>query len=388
MTNNHAPAVLHASPLINARRQYGGMRVVIDNRAVGEDDLRNTLALVSETNAGATNPLIVAFVDEHLPSSLGGWQPPPNTWPEFRGEWLTLPATHDLLIGGNYPLWCLNGAPGMALDPALRGTLKYTIAAGMPGAAAESRSMTHRANVRTGVHTRAQADALFASGNDWVAGWPLQAPAAKGKQRRADSRAIVLRLLQLAQAGAEVSELEAVIKQDAGLAFKMLRYINSAANGLSLQVQSFRHAVTFLGYQRLTRWLALLLLTSSDDPNQLPVMGISLRRGFFMKRIGKLMFDDIDPDEPFITGMFSLLNLIFAQPFEELLEQLQLPKNVSTSLRNHGQPYGPLLGLAEAIEGDDAAVIRDCTQRLGLKQVDVNRALLLAIRETDRVELS
>lgn len=380
-------AVLHAYPLINAKRQCGGIRLVVDNRSIGEDELHDTLALISDTNADARSTLIVAFADERLPFSLSDWQPPEKTMPEFRGEWLALPAAREMLTSGSYPRWCLNGSPGLALDPALLMTLGYTIATGVPDPASSHSHLTGKAKVRTGLRTHAEADTCFSQGIDWVAGWPLMMTAAPGTKRRTDNRAIVVRLLQLVQSDADISELEAVLKQDVGLAFKLLRFINSAANGLTLEVQSFQHAVMVLGYKPLTRWLSLLLVSAGEDLNQLPLMTQSLRRGFFLERIGKRLFDNINPDELFMTGLFSLLNLIFAQPFEELLDQLNLPEAVSDSLENFGGPYGLLLMLAEAIEGDDPAAIRAAIDMLGLDAVDVNRALLMAIRDSDQVDL-
>ena len=88
-----------------------------------------------------------------------------------------------------------------------------------------------------------------------------------------------------------------------------------------------------------------------------------------------------------MTGLFSLLNLIFAQPFEELLDQLALPQDVSDSLVNFGGPYGLLLMLAEAVEDDDAAAIRAAIDMLGLDEAEVNQALLMAIRDSEKVDL-
>jgi EAL and modified HD-GYP domain-containing signal transduction protein len=88
-----------------------------------------------------------------------------------------------------------------------------------------------------------------------------------------------------------------------------------------------------------------------------------------------------------MTGLFSLLNIIFEQPFDELVDQLNLSDDVSDSLVNFGGPYGLLLMLAEAIEGDDAAAIRAAIDMLGLDAGEVNRALLLAARDSDLVDL-
>jgi EAL and modified HD-GYP domain-containing signal transduction protein len=377
--------VIRAQPLINVKRQYGGMRLVIDDIAPGSNDLAETLSLFAEWEAGAKYPVILAFANPTWPQSLGNWQPPTNTYIEMHGDWLPLAAARAVLTGSNDLFWCLSGEPGLPLDPALRATLAYTVhdsavSGGLPASVGKAR-------VRTGVATLADADAAFASGDHWVAGWPLLPAVAPAPKRRSESRAIVMRLMQLAQQDADITELDAVLKQDVGLAFKLLRYINSPAVGLSVQVQSLQHAVMILGYKRLVRWLSLLLMASSDDPNHVPLMRISLRRAFFMERIGIMVFDDTKHDELFITGLFSLLDLVFAQPFSELLDQLHLPEAVADSLTDHGEPYGALLRLAESIEGNDAQVVGICAQYLGLEQSEVNRALLLAIRDADEVEL-
>jgi len=380
-------SVLLAQPLVNFKRQFGGMRVLIDNQGVSDQELARTLALISEIEAGAAFPRIVAFGGEAVPAALTSWLPPHNTMPELHGNWLALTAVSDMLAAAKYPPWCVGGLPAATLDPAMQLSLRYLVLNVVPGPPIPCPALIGKARVGTRIHSYADADAWFAKGNKWVAGWPLKAPTAPANARRTESRAIVLRLLQLLQANADIGDLEVLLEQDVSLAFKLLRFINSAANGLSLQVQSLRHAVMVLGYQRLNRWLSLLLLASNEDPNLLPVMGISLRRAFFLERIGKPLFSDVDPDELFITGLFSLLDVIFSQSFDELLEKIHLPDAVSDSLRNHTDPYGSLLRLAQAIEGDDATAVRDAINVLGLVEADVNRALLLAIRDAEQLSL-
>ncbi|MEQ1515454.1 MAG: HDOD domain-containing protein [Usitatibacteraceae bacterium] len=378
----HQRAVVHAHSLINAKRQYGGMRIVIDNRGVSEADLSATLHMVSEANADATHPLIVAFTDASALIALQGWQPPPNAYPEFNHDWLAQAEARAMLVEGKFPHWSLNGTPAEALDAALKKSLVYSVG---PGA---GKRIAGKASVRTGVRTHVDADTAFGLGIDWIAGWPLQAPDTSGNRRSGDNRTITIRLMQLAQSDADISEIDKLLRQDSALAFKLLRSINSAAVGLSVQVQSFQHAVMILGYQRLARWLAVLLMSSGDGPNQLPLSKLALRRGFFVERIVRLVFAEGNPDEPFMVGLFSLLDLILGRPFSELLGQLHLADAVANSLRDHGEPYGPLLKLAEAIESDDAVAIREYTQSLGLDSGDVNRAVLMAIRDADRVELA
>ena len=101
------------------------------------------------------------------------------------------------------------------------------------------------------------------------------------------------------------------MKRDPSLAFKLLRYINSPAFGLRVEISSFRHAIMMLGYQRLKRWLALLLATASKDVNLKPVMFAAVRRGLLMEELVASSGDEEMRNEMFICGVFSLLDRMF-----------------------------------------------------------------------------
>ena len=87
--------------------------------------------------------------------------------------------------------------------------------------------------------------------------------------------------------GDDIERLEQTLKRDPSLAFKLLRYLNSAAFGLPVEVTSFRHAIMLLGYARLKRWLALLLTTASKDHNMRPIMFGALRRGLLLEELAQ-----------------------------------------------------------------------------------------------------
>ena len=76
-----------------------------------------------------------------------------------------------------------------------------------------------------------------------------------------------------------------MLKRDPTLAFRLMRYLNSPAFGLSVEINSFGHALMLLGYQRLKRWLALLLASASTDVNMKPVMYAAVRRGLLMEEL-------------------------------------------------------------------------------------------------------
>ena len=160
-------------------------------------------------------------------------------------------------------------------------------------------------NVDTQQGFRSCIDAGISAAAGWFVKQPANVPA---KQLNA-SQAHIVRVLNLVRQNADVSQIEAALKQDVALSYKLLRYINSAGFGLSCEVQSFKHAVTILGYDKLNKWLSLLLVTASKDPMAPTLMHTALTRARLMEQLGHGLVDKSEYDNLFITGAFSMLDL-------------------------------------------------------------------------------
>ena len=57
------------------------------------------------------------------------------------------------------------------------------------------------------------------------------------------SQTVILRLMQMVRANAEIQQLEDVLKRDAAVTYKLLRYINSAGQGQRRENQSFKKTI-------------------------------------------------------------------------------------------------------------------------------------------------
>jgi EAL and modified HD-GYP domain-containing signal transduction protein len=165
-----------------------------------------------------------------------------------------------------------------------------------------------------------------------------------------------------------------------------MRYINSPAFGLSVEITSFRHAIMLLGYQRLKRWLALLLASASRDVNMKPVIYAAVRRGLLMEELVRSSADPEMRGEMFICGVFSLLDRMLGQSFAELFQSVPVPERVQQALVQGGGPFQPYLSLVRALEQGVRGDIRDAADHCFLGLAEVNGALLRAMaaaRELD-----
>ena len=215
-----------------------------------------------------------------------------------------------------------------------------------------------------------------------AAGWFFLKGVTPAKQL-APSHAQIVRLLNLVRNDADITEIETALKQDVSLPYKLLRYINSVGFGLMVEVQSFRHAVTILGRDKLNKWLSLLLVSASKDPAAPAVMQAAIARGRMMEILGAHFFDKAQLDNLFITGAFSLLDVLLGTGIDTVLEQMTLPEAICEALMTGEGAYAPLLKLAITSESFLPDQLRAQTDALGLSDQQVSEALLQAVAFAD-----
>ena len=249
------------------------------------------------------------------------------------------------------------------------------------------RSIPH---VQAGVRTLVDMEASFNRGAAAVLGWPIDdainSSLSKGKPGPMNDMQVIVELIQRVDAQEPLEKLENTLKRDPTLAFKLMRYINSPAFGLRVEISSFRHAIMMLGYQRLKRWLALLLSTAGKDSNMKPVMFAAVRRGLLMEELVRSSGDEEMRNEMFICGVFSLLDRMFKQPFSELLKTIPVPERVYQALVDESGPYQPYFNLVQAVENESLYDVRASAETLMLSVAEINRAVLTALTNASQVE--
>jgi EAL and modified HD-GYP domain-containing signal transduction protein len=163
------------------------------------------------------------------------------------------------------------------------------------------------------------------------------------------SRRRLLALLGLLGRDADTEELESLLKQDPALCFHLLKLVNSAAFSVSRPVTSFSHAIAMLGRRQMQRWLQLLLYARPDPdlpPNLL--LPMAAQRGAQLEVLCKNAGGDRDAqDTAFMTGVFSLLDRLFAMPMAEVVSTLNLPEEVCDALVRRSGRLGRLLHFVE-----------------------------------------
>jgi EAL and modified HD-GYP domain-containing signal transduction protein len=158
-------------------------------------------------------------------------------------------------------------------------------------------------------------------------------------------------LASLAQAGTDASfeELERLISQDAGLAYKLVRLANSAAVGSRSSVSSVHGALTRMGTSNVRRWSMMLALAGfTDRPQHLLATGLLRAR-----QCELLARRPVDPAVAFTVGLFSILPALTGATMEALVCGLPFDAAVTGALLEQSGEEGALLAAVLAFERGD-----------------------------------
>jgi EAL and modified HD-GYP domain-containing signal transduction protein len=160
-----------------------------------------------------------------------------------------------------------------------------------------------------------------------------------------------------------LEELESIVRRDAGLSHKLLRYANSAYVAPLRPIASLRHALTMIGAVAIRRWGLLLALSGlRDAPHHL--LNAAMLRARMSEIVAPAM--GAAPDRAFTAGLFSLLDAMTGRQMEDLVGELPFDDRLSDALLRRVGPEGEVLRATLAYErGDfDAAAVHARPQLL------------------------
>lgn len=194
------------------------------------------------------------------------------------------------------------------------------------------------------------------------------------------NRLRVITLLNLLRSEAELGAIAQELRHDPVLAFKLLRYINSAAMALRSPVPSLDQALMLLGRDKFYRWLSLLLFDfKTAGYNERVLTEQALSRAHFLESLAGQGRLPAAADPLFILGLFSTLDLLMGQSMADLLVQAKLPAGVHEALLGQPGPYRDALLLALAAEGQSPHELQQQAALCGLEPQQVSHCAIQSL---------
>ena len=199
------------------------------------------------------------------------------------------------------------------------------------------------------------------------------------------SQVHTIRLLQeIYRPELDYDRIEALIKEDLTLSYKLLRCINSLVYAIRMPINSIRQAIVLLGQKELIKWasLACLHTAGNDKPDELMVT--ALCRAKFCESIALSAGLTKQSSEYFLIGLFSLLDTFFDRPMAEILAELPLAEEVKETLLGKPGKYKSALEIALFYEsGDFNSAYELAASEYGLNRDKIASCYLDAIKLAD-----
>lgn len=211
------------------------------------------------------------------------------------------------------------------------------------------------------VETPGEHDAAMRAGFEFFQGYHFAKPQVLTSRRITPSRDVLVRLMVLLSGEPGIDELEAELKHHPTLVIQLLRLLHSSAFGLVRTLSSMREAIMVVGTRQIARWAQLLLFTGGH-PDALrydPLSQLCGTRARFMElAAGRLRpADDRFADSAFMTGVFSLVHVLFGRTIEDIVSKLLIDPDILRALLERDGDLGLLLNATEAAESGDPTVI-------------------------------
>lgn len=176
-----------------------------------------------------------------------------------------------------------------------------------------------------------------------------------------------------------------IIQRDVSLAYKLLRFINSAAFCFSNRVDSINHALALMGTREIRKWVSLVALSGMGKDKCEELVVASLVRARFCELLaGKTGLTPRGSDL-FLMGMFSLIDAFLDRPMDELVKTLPMAEDIKTALLGGSNKLHDILELSRAYEQADWDKVSSLTITLRLSEKDTPQLYLQSLELANQV---
>lgn len=178
--------------------------------------------------------------------------------------------------------------------------------------------------------------------------------------------------------------VERLIKEDASISYKLLRYINTLAFPTRFQITSIRQSMALLGQKELIKWASLVCLYTFSSAKPYELLINAATRASFCESIAVAANLKKKSSDYFITGLFSLLDTFLDKPMEEILEELPLHDDIKNALLLVNNEYRKPLDIYLHYErGNFDHAFGLASSYYGLDELAVTKSYLSAIEMAD-----
>lgn len=179
-----------------------------------------------------------------------------------------------------------------------------------------------------------------------------------------------LRMLQqVSRPELDVPALEGLIKLEASVCYRLLRYLNSSVFALKNEVRSVRHALSMLGEREVRRWVRLVAAVGAGQEKPTDLVLSALVRARFGELLQPLV--PHGDSDLFLLGLMSLIDAMLEMPMSDVLSHVPLDHETKAVLLSKPSELRPVYQLMLAHESGEWEAAEQLSAALHLDSEEV-----------------
>ena len=190
-------------------------------------------------------------------------------------------------------------------------------------------------------------------------------------------------LEELSQEEPSFTSIAKIIETDVKLCYRLVRV--SSYQRDEEMISSITKALIRMGMKQLERWISVLMLQDLAANKPLELMKISLIRSKFAEYIAENSSFENRKEEFFITGLFSLLDVILDSTMEDALAGIAISEDIINALIYNQGSFMPVGHLIFNYELADWDKVEEFASLVGIDETILSQGYLEAISWTTMV---
>jgi EAL and modified HD-GYP domain-containing signal transduction protein len=155
---------------------------------------------------------------------------------------------------------------------------------------------------------------------------------------------------EISQKDINLKVIAALIKNDAAISFKLLKYINSAYFTRLYPIDTIKDALAFLGTDELRKFVNIVVISvlCSKKPDEL--VRASIIRARMCENCSKVLNTRFTGDELFTLGLFSFMDAVLDCKMEEILTHIAFSPKMKQALMGNDKEFNIILNIVKSFE--------------------------------------
>jgi EAL and modified HD-GYP domain-containing signal transduction protein len=229
-----------------------------------------------------------------------------------------------------------------------------------------------------------------ALGCEYFQGYFFAEPKIVENAKYEPSQLNILHLYNLLLQDTSIDELTKEFENNYEITLQLLQFINSGAFHFKKKISTIHHILVLMGRMPLAKWLMLMIYSKSVSKGERsPVMLLVKNRTELMENILKALQPDVKSNmlgEAYFVGVLSLIDTIFSEKLEVILEDMNVSQEVKDALLKDEGILGEIYALIRSIEAFDTQAINTFEETYYLEKGVLKKLILDSIESVNKFE--